>query len=88
MAYVPRFKVRLCYETLNEYITLAVEALGYQKATHEQRETVNNFVLCRDVFVYLPTGAGKSVCYAALPLVFDNIRAHSDRETTCNCSIV
>jgi len=24
----------------------------------------------------LPTGSGKSLCYAALPLVFDNIRKH------------
>ena len=88
VAYVPRFPVRLSNESLNRCITLAVEALGYEKATHEQRETVKNFVHGRDVFVSLPTGAGKSVCYAALPLVFDNIRAQSDEETTCNPSIV
>ena len=26
----------------------------------------------------LPTGSGKSLCYAALPLVFDNIRKHRE----------
>ena len=39
----------------------------------EQLEAVEQFVFGQDVFVSFPTGSGKSVCYACLPLVFDNL---------------
>ena len=32
------------------------------------------FVKCRDVFVYVPTGYGKLLCYSFLLLVFEKIR--------------
>ena len=37
-------------------------------------EAILAFVSGRDVFVSLPTGYGKSICYASLPFVFDTIR--------------
>ena len=40
----------------------------------EQQEVVVNFVAGRDVFVSLPTGAGKSLCYLVLPATFDLLR--------------
>ena len=45
--------------------------LGYQHPTDEQRKAVIHFVSGEDVFVSLPTGAGKSLCYGLLPFVFD-----------------
>ena len=62
-----------------------MEALGYRKATKEQVEPIKNFVLGRDVFVSLPTGSGKSLCYAALPLVFDNIRGDFEHSSIVIC---
>ena len=89
MTFVPRFDVYLPEKSLSRCISLAVQALGYEEATCEQRESIKNFVLGRDVFVSIPTGTGKSLCYAALPLVFDNIRAHSlIKETVTEQSIV
>ena len=51
-------------------ITEAVQAalIGYRLPTREQLLVTEQFVLGRDVFVSLPTGSGKSVCYGCLPL--------------------
>ena len=40
----------------------------------EQQEVVVNFVAGRDVFISLPTGAGKSLCYLVLPSIFNLLR--------------
>ena len=34
---------------------------------HKQNEAVKEFVSGRDVFVSLPTGSGKSLCYGVQP---------------------
>ena len=33
----------------------------------------------RDVFVSLPTGSGKTLCYCSLPLVFDTLRVNTSQ---------
>ena len=40
----------------------------------KQFEAIHKFCSGNDVFVSLPTGFGKSIIYAILPLVFDRIR--------------
>ena len=42
---------------------MAAEELGFSELTPEQAVVVENFVRGRDVFVSLPTGSGKSLCY-------------------------
>ena len=61
-------------------ITQAVQAasnrLGYQPRP-KQLEIVVKFVRGHDVFISLPTGSGKSLCYWILPWTFDELRNHS-----------
>jgi len=47
--------------------------LGYPSLKPLQLEVIMNFISGRDVFAVLPTGFGKSLCYACLPGVFDNL---------------
>ena len=55
----------------SDLITRAVQKLGYQAPKKEQYEIIQAFLSGRDVFGVLPTGFGKSLCYACLPVVFD-----------------
>ena len=38
---------------------------------HEQSEALEFVFRGKDVFVWFPTGFGKSICYQALPYMFD-----------------
>ena len=46
---------------------------SYPTLKPEQLDVLLNFVKGRDVFAILPTGFGKSLCYACLPRTFDEI---------------
>ena len=70
---VPRLQDVFSVECLNNAILRAFVQLGYDKPSDDRYKAIKEFVLGRDVFVSLPTGAGKSLCYAALPYVFDNL---------------
>ncbi len=49
----------------------AAQHLGYSSLQSLQEEVVVSFVTGHYVFAILPTGYGKSLCYACLPNVFD-----------------
>ena len=51
-----------------------VWSLGYTKLTDEQLRTVRDVLSGLDTCVSLPTGYGKSLCYAILPWAFDELR--------------
>ena len=42
------------------------------KVKPEQREVLKQVYQGNDVFVWLPTGFGKSLCFECLPFIFDN----------------
>ena len=52
----------------------AAEKLGYSTLRSQQELVIKYFVQGNDVFVSLPTGSGKSLCYTILPYVFDILR--------------
>ena len=52
----------------------------------EQLDAINCIYDGKDVFLWLPTGFGKSICYETLPFVFNH--KHSDGGTYGGCSVV
>ena len=61
-------------DRLKAIINKAACKLGFKRLEEEQRSSILQFARGKDVFVSLPTGYGKSLCYIALPKVFDKIR--------------
>ena len=59
-------------------VRTAVERLGCKKLRAKQLEVVTSFLKGRDVFAILPTGFGKSLCYACLPFAFDSLLGRKD----------
>lgn len=57
-------------------LKVAVVRLGIEELKDKQKETIKSFASGKDVFVALPTGYGKSLCYQILPILFDALRGH------------
>ena len=60
--------------SLRQLIVEVASALGISTLKSQQSEAIFQFLHGRDVFVALPTGYGKSLCYMALPCIFDRLR--------------
>ena len=75
---------------LNECLSLSLRKLKLNfTPTFDQRSVIFNFVRGNDVFVSLPTGSGKSLCYTVLPYMFDFLKAQiSTASTVVHSSIV
>ena len=61
-------------EEVSAVVSRAARKLGYGHLKEKHYQAVSEFVSGKDVFVSLPTGGGKSLCYAVLPSVFDTLR--------------
>ena len=70
---------------VDEALRLAAEKLGFRDVKPEQREVVKAFIEGSDVFAALPTGCGKSLCFAILPVVYDILRGHSTPKSIVLC---
>ena len=58
-------------------IRAASRDMGYSALKPQQEVIVRHVLSGRDVFVSLPTGSGKSLCYTLLPMVFDRLKQPS-----------
>ena len=61
-------------DLFSDTVAFALETLGLPHVTlkEEQSSAIRSVYEGRDVFVCLPTGFGKSLCYQALPFVMDH----------------
>ena len=74
---IPRLDAKgVLVEFVNDSIKLVFLVRGYTAATSDQDKAIREFLQGRDVFVSQPTGEGKSLCFAALPGVFDFLKQH------------
>ena len=68
--------VQACYTVameIREAAKSAAKDLGYPDPKQEQSDFVETFVKGRNVFAVLPTGFGKSSCFACLPIMKDQV---------------
>ena len=65
-------------ETVEAAIASSCAVIGVVELKEKQKDAIKFFVEGNDVLVILPTGYGKSLCFALLPLVFDYLRGEAN----------
>ena len=58
------------------------------KLKPEQETTIRHVYEGKDVFVWLPTGFGKSICYESLPFVYDYKASTSSDRRECSSLVI
>ena len=60
---------------LSSAISESVKDLEFGQLKAEQAAAISKFASGKDVFVALPTGYRKSLCYCCLPYIFDHLKS-------------
>ena len=81
--FVPRLELTMTFVSVQQAINQSVKELGYDQPTDDQTEALQKFVSGRDLFISLPTGSGKSLCFACVSLVFDEFSRLAVFESLC-----
>ena len=74
-------------EAISLAITHARNELGYRELRPKQELAVKTFLSGNDVFVSVPTGSSKTLCYCLLPKAFYFLH-HTTEEASCIVIIV
>jgi ATP-dependent DNA helicase RecQ len=63
-------------------ILKAASEVGYSPLKEHQKACIESFMNGNDVFVVLPTGYGKSACYACVPRAIDLYQNRKDEDSS------
>jgi len=74
----------------DEAVSISLRAIRKEglKVKPEQLQAIRHVYDGKDVFLRLPTGFGKLVCYEMLPFVFDHKELSSTSCSSANYSVV
>ena len=72
--YSRKKKLANMFDRVDAAIHSAVSRLGFSELRPKQLLCIRRFVEGHDVFVSLPTGSGKRLCYSVLPWTFDALK--------------
>ena len=85
---IPRLSRDVSHRFLYDCISMVFVKLCYQSPTEDQTKAIEEFLRGKDVLVCLPTGHGKSLCFLALPMLFDAIHQGISNDTSVTQSII
>ncbi len=85
---VPRLGISFSTVSVKRAILSVFQRLGFDRPSEDQEKAVTEFLYGQDVFVGLPTGSGKSMCFICLPLVYEHLRYVNPSASSKNSCIV
>ena len=77
--FVPRFNRNVEERVLHISHLRSFQAPGCDCPTQDQKAVITKFLSGHDVFVVLPTGSRKSMCFVTLPFIFENVIKPKDQ---------
>ena len=66
----------MSHSIVESAVYTVINKLGFSSLKPQQTKVVSAFIGKRDVFVVLPTGFGKTLCFTCLPMVFNPVLSH------------